>query len=100
MSDDPTEFFLRLQESVDHARQNTERAAFQLRERLTAMERITAQCQHLLGQAENFLDDAQNQLSQPRMERTPPPSSQPWKRHTLTGASLFLTGMMCGWLMP
>ncbi|KXV09840.1 hypothetical protein AD931_02985 [Gluconobacter oxydans] len=94
MSDDPTEFFLRLQESVDHARQNTERAAFQLRERLTA------QCQRLLGQTENLLDSAQTQLSQPRMEQTPSPSSQPWKRHTLMGASLFLTGMMFGWLMP
>jgi len=98
MSHDPTEFFFRLQESVEQSRQSTERAALRLRDRLDAMERMTGQCTLLLGQMERALDTTATPLSQE------PPSpkisaSRTWRRAALIAAPLFAAGLACGWMM-
>ncbi|GBR07116.1 hypothetical protein [Asaia siamensis] len=96
MSHDPTEFFLRLQESVEQSRQNTERAALRLRERLNAMERMTDQCSRLLGQMEYALETTLSRLSHepPTPEKL---TRRPWQKIAWITVPLLAAALVLGW---
>lgn len=97
MSHDPTEFFLRLQESVDQSRQNAERAALRLRDRLDAMERITDQCARLLGQIEHMMETAATRAPQ-KIPTVSTLRRHIWQKAISVAFLLFVTGLTCGWI--